>query len=439
MYLKGSQWSMLKRKKRSNPWVIILLAGLILVVVLFDRMIRPYLPPVLIGYVTPTPTRSAESIVGEAEALVNSAKYNQAIEAYRQAIVADPTNPFYYLTVSRLEIYTGQYKDAITDAANALLLNPNSSVAFGLQGWAQGFLGDYTDAEGSIANAIKLDPTLAQNYAYKAMILAFKVIDGLGELGTMQDAIDASKTAVSMAPDALETHWARGYVLYVTSNYDQAVMELSAAGTLNNSIGEIHMELGYSYRALQQNVQAIEEFNRANALNPTDPMPATYIAAVYANSGEFPKAIQYATTAVNNDPSNPAMWGNLGRMYYHNLQFTDAIPALSLAIHGGATSDGVVVEGLPLSYTGRAAEYYYTYGLALAYLGYCNEALPISQALQQTVINDEVSQANAQEIITQCAQFATSGAPTPTAFTTPTITPSPTPDLTQTAQPLSTP
>ena len=439
MYLKGSQWSMLKRKKRSNPWVIILLVASIIAVFLFDRMIRPYLPPVLIGYMTPTPTRSAESIVGEADALVNSAKYNQAIEAYRLAIAADSKNPSYYLTVSRLEIYSGQYKDAITDAADALLLNSNSSQAFGLQGWAQGFLGDYTNAEGSITNAIQLDPTLAQNYAYKAMVLAFKVIDGLGELGTMQDAIDASKTAVSMAPDLLETHWARGYVLYVTSNYDQAVTELSAAATLNNNIAEIHMELGYSYRALQQYVQAIEEFNRANALNPTDPMPSTYIAAVYATNGEFAKAIQYATTAVNNDPSNPAMWGNLGRMYYHNLQYQDAIPALSLAVHGGVTPDGVVVAGLPLSYTGRVAEYYYTYGLALAKLGYCNEALPISQALQQTVTTDTVSQANAQEIITQCAQFATSRAPTPTAFTTPTITPSPTPDLTQTAVPISTP
>ena len=430
---------MLKRKKRSNPWVIILLVASIIAVFLFDRMIRPYLPPVLIGYMTPTPTRSAESIVGEADALVNSAKYNQAIEAYRLAIAADSKNPSYYLTVSRLEIYSGQYKDAITDAADALLLNSNSSQAFGLQGWAQGFLGDYTNAEGSITNAIQLDPTLAQNYAYKAMVLAFKVIDGLGELGTMQDAIDASKTAVSMAPDLLETHWARGYVLYVTSNYDQAVTELSAAATLNNNIAEIHMELGYSYRALQQYVQAIEEFNRANALNPTDPMPSTYIAAVYATNGEFAKAIQYATTAVNNDPSNPAMWGNLGRMYYHNLQYQDAIPALSLAVHGGVTPDGVVVAGLPLSYTGRVAEYYYTYGLALAKLGYCNEALPISQALQQTVTTDTVSQANAQEIITQCAQFATSRAPTPTAFTTPTITPSPTPDLTQTAVPISTP
>lgn len=439
MYLKGSQWSMLKRKHCSNPFVIILLVALIVVVVLFDRMIRPYLPPVLIGYITPTPTRSAESIVAEAEDFVNSAKYNQAIQAYRQAITADPKNPFYYLTISKLEIYNGQYEEAITDAANALLLNPNSSQAFGLQGWAQGLLGDHTNAESSLNTAISADPTLAQSYAYKAMILAFKYWNGLGELGTMQDAIDASKTAISMAPDSLESHWARGFVLYLTSNYDQAVMELSAAATLNNNIAEIHMELGYVYRAMLQYVLAIEEFNRANALNPTDPMPATYIAAVYATSGEFAKAIQYAQTAVNNDPSSPNMWGNLGRMYYHNLQYEDAIPALSLAVHGGVTPGGAIVEGLPLSYTGRAAEYYYTYGLALAKLGYCNEALPISQALQQTVITDTVSQANAQEIITQCAQFATSGAPTPTAFTTPTITPSPTPDLTQTAVPISTP
>jgi Flp pilus assembly protein TadD len=307
MYLKGSQWSMLKRKRRSNPWMIILLAGLIIVIFLFDRMIRPYLPPLLIGYLTPTPTRSAESIVAEADALTVSGKYNQAIQAYRSAIAVDPKNPSYYLIVSRLEIYSGLYQDGATDAANALLLNPNSSQAFGLQGWAQGFLGNYSDAEKSMNTAISLDPTLPQNYAYKAIILAFKVIDGLGELGTMQEAIDASKTALSMAPDSLESHWARGIVLYVTSNYDQAVTELSTAATLNNNIAEIHMELGYVYRALQQYVLAIEEFNRANALNPTDPMPPTYIAAVYANRGEFARAIQYAQAAVANDPSSPNM------------------------------------------------------------------------------------------------------------------------------------
>jgi tetratricopeptide (TPR) repeat protein len=432
MYLKGSNWSMLKRKKRSNPFAVILLIIAIIGVFLFDRLVRPYLPPILIGYMTPTPTRLPESYAADAEALMNDGKYKQAIESFRQAVASDPQNPSYYLTIAKLEIFSGLYKDAVTDAANALLLNSNSAQAFALQGWAYGFLADYLQAENALKQAIKLDATIPQSYAYKAMVLAFKTVDGLGELGTMQDAIDASRTAISMAPDALETHWARGFVLYVTSDYDLAVTELLAASTLNSNIAEIHMELGYCYRALQQYVQAIEEFNRANALNPTDPLPDTYIAAVYATNGEYAKAIQYAQAAVDNAPDSPYMWGNLGRMYYRNLQYEDAVLALGFTVHGGTTRDGVVIKGLPLDYTGRIPEYYYTYGLALAKLGYCNDALPVSQALQQTVKNDELSVANAQEIISICQEFITSGAPTPTPLTTPTNTPASAEAITQT-------
>ena len=116
------------------------------------------------------------------------------------------------------------------------------------------------------------------------------------------------------------------------------------------------------------------------------------------------------------------MYGNLGWLLYHNYQYSDAIINLQLAIQGGANIDGIVVEGLPLDY-GRVAEFYYTYGLALAKLGYCNEALPVAQALLNGVRNDEISVFNAQEIINTCQLFADSGEPTPLPITTPTRTP----------------
>jgi tetratricopeptide (TPR) repeat protein len=430
MQLHGSKWSMNRRTRRSNPWIIIILLLAIAAVAYFNWAVVPTLPPLFVS--TPTVTTSPESFVSEAESLVSQGKYSVAIQQYKEAIKVDPTNPSYYLTVAELEIYTSQYEQARQDAGNALILNPNSALAYGLKGWADGFLGNYLDAQSAINQAIQLDATIPQLYSYKAIILSLMVADGSADIGTLDQAIEASRLAIDMSPSALETHWARGLVLELTGNNEDAVTELQAAISQNANISEIHLALGRNYRALQEYDQAVEEFNRANALNPLDPYPLTYIAATYASVGEYAKAIQYAEQAVQVAPSDPYMWGNLGRMYYRNYQYEDAIPAFSLAINGGITRDGVTVKGLPLDY-GRVAEYYYTYGLALANLGYCNEALPIAQAVQTIVRNDEIATYNAQAVINLCEQASESGKATPTWFVTATNTPLPT------AEPIGTP
>ena len=422
MYLKGSKWSMNRRTRRSNPWRIIVLVLLVGVAFYYLEAVVPNTPPLFIP--TNTPTRSPELYVAEAENYVSQGKYNQAIQVYQQVIRVDPHTPSYYLALARLYIYSGDYPDAITYASDVLLLNPNNDQAYMLRAWAQALNGDYTDADASITEAQKLNSTSPQIYAIQALVLAEENQAGSGALDTLQKAIDASHTAVNMAPDALETHWARGLVLEITSNYTDAVTEYQAAIAINDNIAELHMSLGNVYRALQENDQAISEYARANALTPADPDPDLYMSRAYANAGEWAKAIQFAQQAVQEAPGDASMLGNLAWDYYHNLDYQNAVMTFDLAIHGGTTSDGVNVAGLKLDY-GRSAEYYYTYGLALSHLGYCGQALQIAQALQQGVSTDQTSQDNATEIISECTAFAKSGSPTPTALSTPTSTPTP--------------
>jgi hypothetical protein len=63
----------------------------------------------------------------------------------------------------------------------------------------------------------------------------------------------------------------------------------------------------------------------------------------------------------------------------------------------------VVVKGLALDY-GRIAEYYYTYGLALAKMNQCTDAVQIAQLMLQTVKDDETSVYNANAMIQICQQ-----------------------------------
>jgi tetratricopeptide (TPR) repeat protein len=448
MYLRGSKWSYTKRRKPFNPFRILFLAILVAGAIYVNEVVVPVTHPLFIP--TPTPTRSPESFVTEAENYLANGKMSQAMESYQSAIQADPKNPSNFINLARLQVYSGKYEDAVTNASNALLLSPNNSMAAAIRGWALAYTADdkgnknYLDGEAALGQAIKLDPNNAVAYAYLAEVLANKHQDGKGDLTTLDKAIEYSKKALALGPNLLETHRARGLILEITQNNEEAVKEFEAAAAINNNIADVHISLGRNYRLLQLYDKAVEEFNRANALNPNDPIPLAYISTTYLSVGEFTKAIQYAQQAIKASPTDPYLYGNLGSMQYRTKNYPDAIASLRLAIRGGTSADGATVEGLPLDY-GRIAEYYYMFGLALARTGQCGEAIQISVLLQQGVPDDETSVYNAQEMNNICQTAADQPQSTPTVGGTPEKQTTGTPQKTtatakpKTVQPTATP
>ncbi len=426
--------------RRFSALRFLILAGVIGFLVYVNNRVVPLSPDIFLP--TQTPTVSPELFISQAEALALEGKFSQAVLAFEKAIQADPKNPAVYLSASRLYIYTGKYEQAFENAGNALLLNPDSSMAEAIKGLALGLQGTYFDAETSLNRAITIDPSNSSAYAYLSIIISQKIINGEETLGDLDRAIEASRKAQSISPNAVETHWARGLVLEITSNYTEAVSELQAAVGQNPNVAAIHLALGRNYRYLQQYDKAIEEYTRANALNPADPMPETLISRTYANIGEYAKAIQYAEQAVADAPGDAFMYGNLGVMYKQNFLYESAIQVLRLAVQGGTSPEGIAVEGLTLNY-GRIVEYYYNYGLALMELGYCGEAFPIAQSIIQSMRDDPIAIYNANFIIQNCNEKANENQvlklPTPTMFPTWTPQPSPTATVLPTQQITATP
>jgi tetratricopeptide (TPR) repeat protein len=269
-------------------------------------------------------------------------------------------------------------------------------------------------AEAAVKRALELDPNNAVAHAIYAEILIHK-----GEFGDIDIAIEESRLARNLGPDLLETHRARGYVLYWTGNYQEAVQEYRAALEINDKISNLYLRLAYSYYAMDEYDQAVEAFNQANALNPSDPTPDYEASRVYFAVGEYSRAVQYAEQAVKDEPSDAILQGNLGVMYAKNGEPAKAIERLALAVQGGTTDDGNIVEGLPLSYEIPIIELYSTYGLTLARQNRCAEAVPIFQAMLSVVPEDEIAVFNATEGLRICQE---------SLETTPSeITPTPTP------------
>jgi len=149
------------------------------------------------------------------------------------------------------------------------------------------------------------------------------------------------------------------------------------------------------------------------ALDPANPEPYSSIARTYAGAGQFGKAAQYAEQAVSWNMLDPRLHGLLGVMYYHNNQFEKALPELNLAIAGGTTDQGPVA-GIPLD-RGTIGEYYWTYGLALAKLDRCDEAVPLFRLVLAGIPDDDLAAANATEGLVLCKEISPTATPKPSS------------------------
>ena len=408
-----------RRKRRPNYFSVAILLLVLLFGYYFNQVYLPSQPNPFEP--TPTPTRSAESFVSEAETLFKDGKLAQSILAYQDAIKSSPQDSALYVALARVQVLAGRPAEAQANAENALLLNANNAIAHAVRAWAMDAQGNNAEALSEIQQALQLDPNNGIAHAYYTEIL---VNSGLFDNTTK--AIEESKISLALGPDTMEAHRARGILLEATQNYEEAISEFRSALAINNDIPDLYLRLGLNYRILGVSNDAIEAFTHADVLNPADPLPDLYISRTYAGIGEFAKALQYAETAVQNNPTDARLRGNFGVMYYRNLLWAEAIDQLRLAVNGGLTPEGGAVEGLPLSNDIRVAEYYYTYGLALARTGQCGDALQIAQEIQAKIPADENAQFGASEMIRICEeklagpQVSTS---TPAGGTAPSETP----------------
>jgi hypothetical protein len=129
--------------------------------------------------------------------------------------------------------------------------------------------------------------------------------------------------------------------------------------------------------------------------------------------GEFFAAALNAEKAIDIDPGDPDLYGQLGAIYFRARNYEGSIPVLKCAVLGctaaenEAASDGrwvVDVRGMPLNDT--TLLYYYTYGSVLSALDHCDEAFPILARLENAYAEDAITMAIVAESYQVCANLA---------------------------------
>ena len=440
---------------------------------------------------TPTSTRTIDSWTLEGEAYFAAGKLDDpnsdqdAIFAYQQATKVDPNNAKTWAALARIQAYSSRLlsndaarltrlTDALQSADQAFALAPEDSNVLAIRAFVLDWNADPAldslraagktstdfifEAEQVAFQAISLDSKNPRALAFYAEILV--------DQQKWSQAEQYIQPALELGPQVMDVH--RVYAQYLESigNYRQAIEEYQNALKINPNLTFLYISIGQNYRTLgfkspigaQQNdlyKLAIDNFAKAININDQlqikDPLPYLAIAKTYAQEGQFFAASLNAQKAVELDPTNADLYGQLGNIYKRGRNFETAIIALKCAVrgctpaescdarNGCATGDsGVQVQPLPLN--SNSATYYLDYGSVLSAFApikpeNCTEVVSVLTQLEKAFPDNTVIIRNADVGLAICAEVYSFLTQTPIPDTTPGTKATATPTAVYTLQP----
>ncbi len=335
---------------------------------------------------TPEPTRSAASYGASAALLERDGEYNDAIDAYEQAIHLDGSRVEFYLPLINLLVRTGQPEEALKWAEQAVVLAPDNNQTWAALANAQlatgarlSETGDPTNADLAYAEAVRaarssidLNSNNAEAYAFLAGALA--------QLGPEQyaRAQEAAEIAQTIDPENPIVRLNFATVLELQGFYPAAIEQYQMAIDQNPDMVELHIGLAYNFYATRDIPTAILTFQDAIDVDPANAAAHDGLGWMYFLIGEYPSAEENLLKAVELDPELVRAHAHLGAALYRNLNYDSAIPELETAVE--QYKDVNVAN----------STYFNMLGLAYYFKGEenCNRAVPLFQKVLEAIPDD---------------------------------------------------
>ena len=177
---------------------------------------------------------------------------------------------------------------------------------------------DLVQSAAAFEDAIALDPGYAPAWAGLATVSA-TLFEWFGSKATdLRRAEDASRTALSLAPDLAESRVARGFVLSLHRRYGEAAEEFGRAIALERT---------------KQWPKAEADFDKALELMPDEPHVLNYLGYSWIDQGlNLDEGMRMIRRAVEQRPDDGYIVDSLGWAYYRLGNYEDAVKHLDRAV-----------------------------------------------------------------------------------------------------------
>jgi tetratricopeptide (TPR) repeat protein len=237
---------------------------------------------------------NADALMFLGSAFEMQQKMPEALEAYRAAAVADPSNPDRTLDYTRLLMDMDRYDEAIQFIqSGATETASNSAIKLRL-GAVEMIKGDYDAARNAFNAALADNPQLDAGYVGLAQTYARQSDD--------TEAIRILEEARSKRPGRYLLEYYFGLLASRSGREDEAIVAIKRAAQLDPRSPDPSFELGKIYASKQDWPDARKSFEHVVELNPQFAAAHYQLSQIYAHLGlhtEAQKEAEQTKTLVN--------------------------------------------------------------------------------------------------------------------------------------------
>jgi tetratricopeptide (TPR) repeat protein len=431
-------------------WVVMILGGVWMLQQMNKGEIQPLFLP------TPLPTRSVLSYILEGDANFSTGQVSAAITAYQEAVAMNPNDVETWWKLARIQTYSSAFLitddekrtrllEALESARKAVALAPEDGTAHAILAFALDWNANSTlypndrvqefliEAEQEALRALQLDSSNTLALAFYAEVLLDQQKWSQAELYIKQ-ALERED-----ADEWMDVHRVNAFVLETLGQYNLAITEYDKAIAIEPNFTFLYIRAGANYRKLASEIPnpavarpvyetSLEYFAKAVRINEQieveDPGPHLSIARTYSQLGEFFIAARNVQTALEYQPRNADIYGQLGIIYFRSRNYEGSIFSLGCAIRGCSGEESCLGRGLdkcypklgenPVEITGlpispNTIVYYYTYGSVLAALSRprenrCSEAIQVMSEVRAELDANPEAYADGRETIISIVQ-----------------------------------
>ncbi len=239
--------------------------------------------------------------------------YDNAVAAYTQALANDPNCAPAYAQRGAVWFEKGEYDKAIADNTQAIAHIPNYAVAYNNRGAAWNEKQEYDKAIADTNQALAIDPGYAEALVSRSAIWFNQ--------GEYDKAIADDNQALAINPSNAQAYSNRGGAWNMKGDYEKAKADFYRAIAIDSNNAGYYDNLAFfqatcldpHYRDGQK---AFENASKAYQLTNGNNANGNFsvLASVYAENGDFAKALEWQQKALDLTKSNEMKLRYLARV-----------------------------------------------------------------------------------------------------------------------------
>ncbi|HIK06663.1 MAG TPA: tetratricopeptide repeat protein [Trichormus sp. M33_DOE_039] len=317
-------------------------------------------------------SQNSLALVGKCQALSNSGRLYEAIDACDAAIKANsnwgdnsPAIAWYHKGLAQQK--NGQIEEAIASFDQAIAMNPKDVDIWITHGQALATVGKPAQASVSFEFAVKLSPNYSLALAHQsatfnklskykeAQAASEQAIQGdnrwgdstpalaweqrgiaLAGMGSYEEGLASIDRAIALNPNYAEAWNNRAVTQWYLGRYSEAIANSDRATTINPKYAQAWFNKGRILKTLERYPEALSAYNQA--LENSKSAENTLVANIWANRSvvlwhlsRYQEALASADRAIGINPELSPGWYNRGVVLLDLRRYEEAITAYSRA------------------------------------------------------------------------------------------------------------